>query len=1127
MNEQYNILINKLDKFIRKYYKNQLIKGAIYCISLLMVFFLIVDLIEYFGHFNIIVRSILFYTYLILNFIIIAKYIIIPLFKLYKIGKIISHEYAAKIIGNHFTEVKDKLINTLQLNKLIADESVNIELVNASIDQKINELKPVPFSSAINLSGNRKYLKYALPPLLVLIIILVSAPSMITEPTSRLVKYNEHFEKALPFHIQITNERLEVIQNEDFKLLVNVRGDEVPENVFLEFGNNRIKLVKENIVNFNYNFVNVQKTLKFRLVANKYKSDEYELKVLPKPIILDFEIRLDYPSYTKKKDEAITNNGDLIIPTGTNVSWKFYTKNTNEVIFKINDSIISIENNASNAFVYEDRFFRSQPYSIHTKNEFLKNSDSLAYTINVVPDLYPVIMVEEYRDSVFEKRLYFKGVIKDDYGFNRLTFNYKIINEDQNEPNNIITKLPFSNGVNPQQFFHFFDLADINLTAGSKIEYYFEVWDNDKVNGSKSSRSQTMTYKLPSLKEIDKQTDESNKAIKEEMEEAIKEVQQLQKDIEELNKRMLDKKELNWEDKQQIQELLNKQKELQRKIESIKNENEEKALKEQQYKELNEEIIEKQKQLEELFNKLMEDEELKKLFDELQELLDEVDKDKVNEMMEKMKLSSEELEKMLDRNLELFKQLEFEQKLEETINKLDKLSEKQEELSEKTLDKNKEQDELKAEQEKIDKEFDEVKEDLEELDKMNNDLEDPNEFDKMEEQQESVDEEMENSQNSLEKNQRKKASKSQKSASQNMKSMSKSLSDMQQQMVQESMGEDIDTMREILENLIQLSFDQEDLIEKVSNVNLNDPRYTELIQEQMKIKDDLVMVEDSLYALSKRQIMIEPFINKEINAINQNVEKSVEYLNNRRTKQAAGKQQYVMTSINNLALMLSETLNQMMMSMMQQCSCSGSCKSGKSKPGAGQPSMKSMRQLQEQLNKQIENLKKGKKKGKKEGGEKPGGKNGQNGQSMSEQLARSAAQQEAIRNQMRQYSEMLEKEGQFGASKEIKRMMEDMEKTETDLVNKMVTQETLMRQEQILTRLLKSEKAELEREKEEKRESTEAINRNYRNPEELFKYNRQLSNEVELLKTMPPSLKPFYKSKVNQYFINFEELLKQ
>ncbi|MCD4681943.1 MAG: hypothetical protein K8R86_01560, partial [Bacteroidales bacterium] len=83
MTDQYKILIQKLDVFIRKYYKNQLIKGGIYCLSLLIVFFLIANLLEYFGHFNTTTRTIIFYIYLALNAIVVFRFIFIPLFKLF------------------------------------------------------------------------------------------------------------------------------------------------------------------------------------------------------------------------------------------------------------------------------------------------------------------------------------------------------------------------------------------------------------------------------------------------------------------------------------------------------------------------------------------------------------------------------------------------------------------------------------------------------------------------------------------------------------------------------------------------------------------------------------------------------------------------------------------------------------------------------------------------------------------------------------------------------------------------------------------------------------------------------------------------------------------------------------
>jgi len=1128
LTDNYQILIKKLDTFIRKYYKNQLIKGGIYFISIFVLFFLVFNIAEYFGHFNVSVRTALFYAYLLLNLLILYRFIIVPVLKLFQIGKVISHEQAAWIIGKHFPNVSDRLINTLQLKQLAESKgNINLELINAGIDQRIADLKPVAFTKAVDFSKNKRYLKFAAPPLLFLLIILVSAPRVITEPANRLVNHNDFYEKDFGFSLSVVNDKLEGVQHEDFNLEVKASGDEIPENVYLETENNKIKLVRENAIRFHHNFINLQKNIKFRIVSDRYKTDYYELKVMPKPVVLDFEVSLDYPKYIGKANEILSNIGDLIIPVGTKVTWKFFTKNTDEITFRFNNIPTIIDKNNSNTFSYGKKFYKNNNYSVKISNSFLTSQDSLSYTVNIIPDLYPTILIEEYRDSLNNENLYFKGIIKDDYGFKKLTFNFVKKNPEGGKGRVKSKILDFSLKTNPQQFFHYFDLASVDLNPGDEIEYYFEIWDNDGINGSKSSRSQIMSYKLATLDEMKKQTDQSNKDIKDEMKEALDEVKQLKKEIDEINKKLIDKKELNWEDKQQIKSLLEKQQNIQKKVENIKKENERKLQQEQQYKEINEDLLEKQKQLDELMEKVMENDEIKKLMEELQKLLDEVDKDKVNEMLEKMKMSEKEMEQMLDRNLELFKKFEFEQKLEDTKNKMGELAKKQEELSKQSEHKEKESEELKKDQEKINEEFDKLSEELEKLDSLNKDMENPEDFDKMEEEQESVKQDQKESTESLEKNQRKKASKSQKSASQKMQEMADAMAQMQESSAQEGMAEDIDALREILENLIQLSFNEEDLLKEVKTINLSDPRYNGLIQRQNNIKDDLKMVEDSLFALSKRQMMIKPFINKEISIINDNIDRSIAYMNDRRTDIAAGKQQYAMTSMNNLALLLSETLNQMMQSMMKSSSSSskGQPKNSCPNPGSGKPSMSS---LQQQLNKQIEQMKKGMEKGKKKGGKKPGEKKGKGqggSQGMSEKLARMAAQQEALRNQLGQYADELEKQGQYGSSKELKKAMEQMEKTETDLVNKMLTGETLKRQQDILTRLLKSEKAELEREKEKKRKSTEAKNQNYRNPDEFFQYKKSKSNEVELLRTIPPSLKPFYKNKVNAYFFNFEELL--
>jgi hypothetical protein len=174
-----------------------------------------------------------------------------------------------------------------------------------------------------------------------------------------------------------------------------------------------------------------------------------------------------------------------------------------------------------------------------------------------------------------------------------------------------------------------------------------------------------------------------------------------------------------------------------------------------------------------------------------------------------------------------------------------------------------------------------------------------------------------------------------------------------------------------------------------------------------------------------------------------------------------------------------------------------------------------------------EAMEKGQKPGDKPGdkkGEKPGmsGSKGQSGQSLvpgnSEQYAKLAAQQEALRRQMQQLMDKLKNKGKNPGGDAV----ELMEQTEKDLVNKQLTNETMRRQQDILSKLLESEKAEREREEDEQRKSNEAKNGILSNPEQFLEYKRLKEREMELLNTVPPSFTPYYKEKVNNYFNNLK-----
>jgi hypothetical protein len=1151
-----NILIQKLDEFIRRYYKNQLLKGVIYATGILISAFLSIVLLEHFAEFNTVVRAILFFGFLMAVVLVIVRYIAIPILKLNKIGKIISYNQAANIIGNHFSNVQDKLLNVLQLqnNQLLNGSD---ELLIASINQKITELKPVAFTNAIDLNENRKYLKYVLPVLFLSTLIVIIWPQVISKSTQRLVNYQTYYEKEMPFQFNIQNKNLQALQTQDYKLDIKITGQQIPNEVFITIKGIDYKLEKENNTSFHYTFSNVQTTTDFQFTAAGYASKEYELKVLPKPSLLQFNLQLIYPAYLNKANENLANTGDLKIPQGTKVNWIFNTKNTDELSLKFADSSATPRRNTENQFSYSRKFLQNNTYIIKALNQFVSDmADSVNYSINVIADQFPTINVSEKRDSLNSKNIYFSGQINDDYGFNKLTFYYKkhgidsnglAIESSGNFPVNF-TKTQVS-----QPYFYFFDAAQFNLQPGDKIEYYFEVFDNDGINGSKSSKTELMQFKAPTVDEMNQQTDKNNAEIEKNLEQSIKSAKQLQKDVNELSKKINDKKELGYEEKKKIEDVIKKQQELQSKIDEVKQKNELNNKEQNEFSQTDESIMEKQKQLEQLFENVMTP-EMKKLFEELNKMLEKLDKNQIQEKLDELKLTNKDIEKELERNLEAFKQLEVQQKMQSAIDKLDELKKKEDELTKETEGKKKEDEkenknsdtksdakktdakELEKKQDDIKKEFEDLKKDLKELEQKNKELEEPNALPKTEDKQNEISKEMQKSSEQLNQKDKKGASKSQKNASEKMQEMMDAMESSMNESEQKEDEENAKALRQILENLVNLSFAQEDLLKELPKTRIDNPQFVTIPKQQNKLKDDSKIIEDSLLALSKRAPQISAVVNREISAINMNMDKTVKALAERNTGEGATRMQTTMASVNNLALLLNESLEQMQKQQQQQMknkdAKSGKCKKpgkggGKSQ-SSGKPSMPSMRKLQEQLNQQLKDMKDALEKSQKPG-EKPGDKKGQkpsnggmgqkgnsglNMPGSSEQFAKMAAQQEALRRQMQQLMDKLKNKGQNPGG-DIANMMEQ---TEKDLVNKQLSNETLKRQQQILSRLLESEKAELEREQDEQRKSNEAKNENLSNPKQFLEYKRIKEKEMELLNTVSPNLTPYYKEKVNNYF---------
>ena len=1098
MHNAEDVVIKNIRKYKRKFFLNLLLRGSIWSLAVLLAVFLLFSFAEYFAHFSREVRTVLFFAFLLTAGVVLYLWVISPLLRLLRLDKALSDEEAAARIGSSFPEVRDKLINLLQLHKR-QDPSTQ-QLLAASIRQKSAEIGPVRFDSAITYQTNTRYLPYLVPVLLLGAAAAVFLPGLFTDSAARIVQYRQDFAPQAPFTFVVENEALQAFKNEDYTLRLRYGGESVPETSYIWLNGRQIKMQQEEAGLFSYTFSKVQEEKDFHFEAASFSSDSYQLAVVERPAIQNFQVNLQYPSYLNKKNERLANVGNFQVPEGTQVNWQFKTLYTDslQIYFAEAGEDTVLQSTDNQLVSFEKQLLESQSYSLRLFNQWSSNKEPVRYQIEVIPDRHPNISLKPFADTTLYNFLVLGGNVSDDYGLSRLSVFYRVKRkEEEAAPSYKSIPLSVNEGQLNQSYFLRWPLDSLQIGQGDQLEYFVKVWDNDVVNGAKASQTSVYSLQAPDEEELKEIINKAAENTEEGIDKSVQQAQQLKEKIQKAEDRLRGKKQLNYQDEKRLQEILEERKKMEEQLQKLAEESE--ALKQQRERfseEQNKEVQEKAQQLQELMEELL-DEETKKLYEELQKLLEEKGQsEQFQDVLEDIKNKEDNLEKELERALELFKRMKFDHQLKETLQELEELKEEQEKLAEQTGKEQQGTEQLQQQQEELNKEFEEVKKSLEELQKLNQELKNPNPLKDFSEEQQSIDEQQKESKEALEKGKNKKAQKAQQKAAEQMKQMAQKMQEMQSGMQMGMMQENLGDLRNIVDNLLTLSFSQEELMKEFREINQSNPRFINLAQQQLKIQEDAVILEDSLRSLAERVFQIQAFVTRELDDMNKYLGESVNAIKERRKGEAVGKQQFAMTSMNNLALLLDDVLQQM---QQQMANAMGMPQPGdQNKKGEGAPKLSD---LQKQLNQRIQQLK----------------QSGKSGRQLSEELARMAAEQEKIRQALQELEEKYGN-GKGGSKPGQEGVKEKMEETETDLVNKRLTRELIERQQDILTRLLETEKGMRERGKDDERKGETAKDYERKIPEAFEEYLRQKEKEVELLKSVPPKLNPYYKKEVNNYF---------
>ena len=1058
-------------------------------VDIISIYFII--LIEYFYYLSPFIKLIFWWLFSISNLLFLSLILFLYFKEITKSAQS-KLTIAATRLERHFSSLKDYVSNAIQLRNLKEQNYSSVLVENAVSERSVFALK-FNFFEALNFKKRNKIFFVFLFLISVIILSFSTNGSKMFAAVDRLLQPGVYFSPPPPFEFLLQNNSLSIENGKDLEITLKIAGRQIPENVDIILGGRALLMTAESDSLYHYTLSGITQDIDFQFKAGIFYSKNYHIQVLYPPVLNHVSLEVVVPAYTGDSSFIMHSIQDLSVPEGTQFKWSMELNHT-DTFYLLNDKQLNYLIPEDGELKFNTTERKSHLYTLSFSNKNFSFRNKLQFSVDVIKDEFPQIDMMEYIDSTNFFQHYYYIHISDDYGFKNLYFQIKQKGEKWKN-----TLIPLNKKLNIQDIY--FE-HDFSIYKKNEIQYRFVVYDNDGVNGAKKSYSITNVFTKPSTKELEEADNKSSKDISDKSENAQQLLEEIRQQMKDLYKKNMTENLSSWEKSEKLKNIREKQEQLQKMMDELKEKMQKKGDLEK-FLQKNKDILEKQKQLEKLFDKLFDD-EMKKLMEEMQKLEDKFNDKKFDNLQKRMDDKLEDLQKELERNLQLLKRFDVEKNLENTATELEKLAKKELSASDSLRKLNKE-NKLQDKINDLNKQYKNQKKNFEQTIQKNQELDRPMPLDDLKKDFSDLDSMMQMQQQMPEQNSQKKKMQNQmQQIAKKMQQIAKKIQNRLQQQQGMQMKMSIEALRQILDNLIEFSFTQEKLMNSFKGMRNDNPEYLKNVQKQKQLQEDFSVIQDSLYSLTQDIPQIATGIREDISKIKKYSQRAVDMFENRQANVAISSQQYVMTSANNLALFLSESMESL--KKMQQ-NASGSGKGKQQKQQSGKPSFMQLKQQQQSLKQQMKQMLK----------DMQNGKLNKNSKSFSKRIAEMLAQQEILQQML----EQMQRDGELSpkADKYLKEIKRLMQKNEFDLVNKRISPELLNRQKKILSRMLESEKAEQEKKKEKKRKSTEGkdlqhkkVNFNWEKIDKSLYKNKIQKKDVNLL--------PFYK----KIFENYKEI---
>ena len=1022
----------------------------------------------------------------------------------------------ARQVGRTYPEVGDRLLNLLQLADGRHSSSPE-PFVDQAVRRLGEPIQDLDFRTIASWSPTIRWSRFAALPLLLVIVFLVAAPGPFLDATHRMTHPGTAFERPAPYAISVSPGDAQLIIGNDLSVHVALTGNAPAESPLIETlidGEMRsrfVNLTADDEGQLSHTWTNIRYPFRYRVSTPLVTTPWYEVRLVERPLVQQMNLRLDYPSYSRIPDQILDANvGDIAALEGTRIQLTASLSGA-----PADSAVILFESGRKVALDMDGRTATGQfsvrgddAYRIELVSpEGIRNLDPITYRIKSIADgtpsaslLSPGALVD-LSDAMTVPVLVH---ITDDFGFSRMVLHYRLSDSRFGTVSETFTgievpilyayqldqEVPFDWDVNNQ--------TPLDPVPGDVIDYYFEVWDNDAISGAKSAQTRVYQLRMPSMAEryeaLDDAEDETEKSI----EDLLQEAEEAREQFDELKEELLENPEAGFHEERLLEQLKERQENLENSVDAVAERMEELAQDMQQNDMVTEQTMDMFSELQQGVEEVRTP-ELMEALEQLQNALENMDMNEMQDALEQFEFSENMYQERLERTLDLFKQFRVQQDMEEIEQRADELAETEDQLAEETAKLENEQSEEASgdneqpsdRQEQLAKEQEQAAQDMKALEeKMEEVLQRMEELDSMpsEEMQDLLedtqDQEMSDQMNEnaeqLRNNELQEAGQQQQEMSQQLSQMSSQMNEMQMNMQGAQMQLNIAAIRAALEDILTLSENQERLRLHVLGLATDSPLLRDAAQQQVELSEGMAITADSLQAIARDIPQMTRDVQQRAGDTLREMSESTSALTERAARRAAGHQRGAMTSLNELALLLSELLN-------QQMNGSGAGQSNQSMEQMMEQ-MQQMGQQQQQINQQIQQL-----------------LNDMQGsrltQDMMDRLRQMGAQQEQIRNDLRQMNRNRDARNRMLG--DLNRVADQMMESIEEMQQNRISRRTVQRQQQILTRLLEASKSMEQRGKDDKREgrTAEEIMRDSPSalplPEQMERLRRDLIRALE------------------------------